>query len=156
MHEKKPTHTFVTSKNKNMKAHFLALRISVAIFVFFSSTLLAYSQSNTGIPIGLFKVYGNHHNKWEHKPRKSPSGSRFLPYVSYQAESETLIIEGSVSLGNTPYRIENEDGEEILSGILTIEKEQEHSISICMLPLGTYYIILRIGDDEYKGEFTKQ
>lgn len=65
------------------------------------------------------------------------------------------MFEGTVSLEGIPYRVEDEEGDILLSGLLTVGKGEEETVSVSGLPSGTYYMILCMDDEEYAGEFTK-
>lgn len=136
---------------------FMGRVVAVAFCLLIAGASGAFSQSNAWVPIDYT------HKLWDfpkggtggHGSKRSPSSAQYIPSTFYDAENGSLVFEGTVSLEGIPCRVEDEEGDILLSGLLTLGKGEEKTVSVCGLPSGTYYIILCMGDEEYAGEFTK-
>lgn len=131
-------------------------RVVALVFILFATSVsFVHSQENIGWQIDFVKVCADPFKGWKHDSSRSPSSAQYLPSTFYDAENGCLVFEGTVSLEGVPYRVEDEEGDILLSGLLTVGKGEEKTVSVCGLPSGAYYIILCMGDEEYAGEFTK-
>ena len=85
--------------------------------------------------------------------RDDPAYS-YLPSVVYNDDETTLSLEGNVDLGMIPYAIIDEDGNEKLSGYVTVWHDAVSTISVASLPAGDYIFIIEVDEMEFGAELS--
>ena len=96
---------------------------------------LIRTEGSTGVPI----------------PNRTPI---IVPTVSIN-DGGTLLTFTSTTAITFSVEIEDENGNTMLTDVLSVQENDIATLSIASLPTGDYTLYVIIGDNTYEGEFSK-
>ncbi len=141
------------TKNKYVMKEFLS-----KAFICFSLLLLSnviYAQSDNSIKVLLEKIEPENNDiSKDENPSRDLDIYYILPTVLYNvADSYIAIINQHVTFESVVYYIVDELGFVQQQGELTLRKDDEIELYLPLLSVGSYKIVLEIGEEYFWGEF---
>lgn len=141
------------TKNKYVMKEFLS-----KAFICFSLLLLSnviYAQSDNSIKVLLEKIEPENNDiSKDENPSRDLDIYYILPTVLYNvADSYIAIINQHVTFESVVYYIVDELGFVQQQGELTLRKDDEIELFLPLLSVGSYKIVLEIGEEYFWGEF---
>ena len=84
-------------------------------------------------------------------PKRTPD---LAPIVEINDAGTQLTFTGTATITFT-VEIEDEDGNTVLTDVISVQQNAQAALSISSLPAGDYTLYVAIGDVTYEGEFSK-
>lgn len=113
---------------------------------------IKYSSSDDAPVLKDLLIFHAYHKKKTWEPAKRNLGAYgFLPNVWVQGNS--LLMEGNVSIENLSYQVLDSQEIPILTGVITIDKDETQTINLNNIPQGSYLFLLTLGDEAFAAEF---